>query len=66
MIQSKCSGLETEFATFITQNRAFDEQSKEQQAAFAAVTSAQFFRETIALGAAFTSKRKALEHVISR
>lgn len=66
MMKSKCHGLEAEFATYIAQNRDFDSQSKEQQESFKAVTSAQFLRETIAIGAAFTSKRQALEHVISR
>jgi hypothetical protein len=66
MMGSKCVGLESEFLEFISRDRAFDEQSKEQQEAFKAVTSARFLRETIALGAAFTSKRKALEHVINR
>lgn len=65
-MRSKCVGLETEFLDFIAKNRDFDEQSKEQQEAFRAVTSVQFLRETIALGAAFTSKRKALEYMIAR
>lgn len=66
MMTSRCAGLESEFIEYTTQNREFDGVSKEQIEAFQAVTSAQFLRETIALGAAFTSKRKALEYVTTR
>ncbi len=66
MMKSKCTGLETEFAAFITGNRDFADQSKEQQEAFRAVTSAQFLRETVSIGVGFTSKRKALKDVVNR
>lgn len=66
MMVSKCTGLENEFIEYTTHAREFDGVSKEQQEAFRAVTSAQFLRETIALGVAFTSKRKALEYVTNR
>ena len=66
MIRSKCMGLESEFIDFVSRDKAFDEQSKEQQESFKAVNSDRFLRETIGLGAAFTSKRKALEYVTNR
>jgi len=66
MMKSKCTGLETEFATFITGNRDFADQPKDQQEAFRAVTAAQFLRETISIGVGFTSKRKALKDVVNR
>ena len=51
---------------FIAQNKAFDQQSKEQQDSFRAVNSIQFLRETISIGAGFASKREALKHIINR
>lgn len=66
MMKSKCTGLETEFTAFITGNRDFADQPKEQQEAFRAVTSAQFLRETVSIGVGFTSKRKAFKDVVNR